>query len=95
MLEEKDAIREVLAEYCFRLDSGWFEGMAALYQGEFLIYQDAAAWVEEATARLADWVRAGRLKYREEIRDGIENCPGAIAELYRGENLGKRLIRLA
>ena len=31
MLEEKDAIREVLAEYCFRLDSGWFEGMAALF----------------------------------------------------------------
>src|SRR5438045_4908937 len=31
MLEEKDAIREVLAEYCFRLDSGWFEGMAGLF----------------------------------------------------------------
>ena len=31
MLEEKDAIREVLAEYCFRLDSGWYDGMAALF----------------------------------------------------------------
>ena len=31
MLEEKDAIRELLAEYCFRLDSGWFDGMAALF----------------------------------------------------------------
>ena len=40
-------------------------------------------------------MREGRLRYREEILDGIENCPGAIAELYRGENLGKRLIRLA
>ena len=49
---------------------------------------------EEAIARLADWVRDGRLRYREEITEGIENCPGAIAELYRGENLGKRLIRL-
>jgi hypothetical protein len=55
---------------------------------------DYAHRFEEAIARLADWVRAGKLKYREEIRDGIENCPGAIAELYRGENLGKRLIRL-
>ena len=27
--------------------------------------------------------------------NGIENCPCAVAELYRGENLGKRLIRLA
>jgi len=49
---------------------------------------------EEAVARLAAWVREGRLDYREEIVEGIENCPGAIAELYRGENLGKRLIHL-
>ena len=31
LLEEKDAIREVLAEYCFRLDGGDYEGMAALF----------------------------------------------------------------
>lgn len=49
---------------------------------------------EEAILRLAAWVRDGRLRYREDIADGIEHCPGAIAELYRGENLGKRLIRL-
>lgn len=49
---------------------------------------------EEAVARLAGWVREGKLSYREDISDGIEHCPGAIAELYRGENLGKRLIRL-
>lgn len=49
---------------------------------------------EEAIMRLAGWVRDGRLRYREDIVDGIEHCPGAIAELYRGENLGKRLIRL-
>lgn len=30
-LEEKDAIREVLAEYCFRLDGGRYEEMAALF----------------------------------------------------------------
>lgn len=49
---------------------------------------------EEAVGRLADWVRAGKLRYREDILDGIEQAPGAIAGLYRGENLGKRLIRL-
>jgi ketosteroid isomerase-like protein len=30
-LEEKDAIREVFAEYCFRLDGGDYDGMAALF----------------------------------------------------------------
>ena len=60
----------------------------------FLVF-DYAARYEEAIARLADWVRAGALKYREDILDGIEHAPGAIAGLYRGENLGKRLIRLS
>ena len=50
---------------------------------------------EEAICRLAGWVRDGKVRYKEDIVDGIERCPGAIAELYRGENLGKRLIRLA
>jgi 3-phenylpropionate/cinnamic acid dioxygenase small subunit len=31
VVEEKDAIREVLAEYCFRLDNGRFDEMAALF----------------------------------------------------------------
>jgi len=43
---------------------------------------------------LAGWLRSGQLRYLEEVLDGIDNAPGAIAGLYRGENLGKRLIRL-
>ena len=50
---------------------------------------------ESSVAQLADWVRADRLRYREDILDGIEACPDALAGLYRGENLGKRLIRLS
>jgi len=30
-VEDKDAIRELLAEYCFRLDDGNYDGMAALF----------------------------------------------------------------
>lgn len=59
----------------------------------FLIW-DYEHRYEEAVARLAPWVRDGRLRYREEILDGLEQAPDAIAGLYRGENLGKRLIRV-
>ena len=59
----------------------------------FLVF-DYQHRYEEAMGRLGEWVRQGRLRYREEISEGIEHCPGAIAELYRGENLGKRLIHL-
>jgi NADPH-dependent curcumin reductase CurA len=49
---------------------------------------------ESSVAQLADWVRAGRLRYEEDILEGLESCPDALAGLYRGENKGKRLIRL-
>ena len=47
-----------------------------------------------ARADLATWLREGRLQHVEEVLEGIEQAPDAIAGLYRGENLGKRLIRL-
>jgi NADPH-dependent curcumin reductase len=49
---------------------------------------------EEAVPVLAAWLREGKLRYRENILDGLDQAPGAIAGLYRGENLGKRLIKL-
>lgn len=56
---------------------------------------DYADRMEEARAALAGWVRAGAIRFEEDILDGIEQAPGAIARLYRGENRGKLLIRLA
>ncbi len=47
-----------------------------------------------ARADLARWVREGLIRFEEDILDGIEQAPDAIAGLYRGENLGKRLIRV-
>ena len=60
-----------------------------------LLVMDHEARYPGAIAELSQWVSDGRLRYREDILDGIEQAPGAIAGLYRGENLGKRLIRLA
>ncbi|MEX2479703.1 MAG: NADP-dependent oxidoreductase [Gammaproteobacteria bacterium] len=59
----------------------------------FVIF-DYAARYAEALAALTPWVERGLIRYREEILDGIDQAPDAIAGLYRGDNLGKRLIRL-
>lgn len=59
----------------------------------FVIF-DHPEYHAAARADLAKWLRAGELRYVEEVLDGIEHAPDAIAGLYRGENLGKRLIRL-
>jgi NADPH-dependent curcumin reductase len=59
----------------------------------FLVF-DYENRTQEAVPQLAQWVRDGRLRYREDILAGLDKAPDAIAGLYRGENLGKRLIKL-
>lgn len=59
----------------------------------FVVFDHMDRW-DETVRRLADWVRSGDLVYSEDVLDGIESCPDALAGLYRGENLGKRVIRL-
>jgi NADPH-dependent curcumin reductase len=59
----------------------------------FVIF-DHPEYHAPARTDLAAWVRSGQLQYVEEVLDGIEHAPDAIAGLYRGDNLGKRLIRL-
>jgi NADPH-dependent curcumin reductase len=49
----------------------------------------------EAVEHLAPLVRSGELRYLEDVLDGLEQAPDAIAGLYRGDNLGKRVIRLS
>jgi NADPH-dependent curcumin reductase CurA len=41
------------------------------------------------------WLRDGRLKYREDIVDGLESAPGAFLKLFDGENFGKLLVRVS
>ena len=60
----------------------------------FVVF-DFADRYDEAKSSLLEWIRAGKLHYREDVLDGLEQAPDAIAGLYRGENLGKRLIRIA
>ena len=59
----------------------------------FVIFDHEARFAA-SVAKLAAWIRSGELRYAEDILDGIEACPDALAGLYRGENRGKRIIRL-
>jgi NADPH-dependent curcumin reductase CurA len=53
--------------------------------------------VDRLPAFLADcgpWVREGRLKYREDVVEGLDNAPRAFIGLLRGENLGKLIVKV-
>jgi NADPH-dependent curcumin reductase CurA len=54
--------------------------------------------VDRLSAFLADcagWIRDGKLKYREDVVQGLDNAPAAFIGLLHGENFGKRLVQVA
>jgi hypothetical protein len=58
------------------------------------IVSDYASRSEQAMQELAQWVREGKIKYRETIATGIENAPRAFIGMLKGENIGKQLVKL-
>jgi NADPH-dependent curcumin reductase CurA len=60
----------------------------------FLV-SDYAARFGEALPVLAGWVREGKLQYREQFEDGIENAPKAFMGMLKGANTGKQLVRIS
>jgi NADPH-dependent curcumin reductase CurA len=44
---------------------------------------------------MAQWIREGRVKYREDVVDGLENAPQAFIGLLQGKNFGKLIVRVA
>ena len=48
-----------------------------------------------ADARLLDWVRAGAIRYKEDMLAGFENAPLALMRLFEGGNFGKQMLRVA
>jgi NADPH-dependent curcumin reductase CurA len=72
---------------------GTFVGKRVTARG-FIVF-DFAARYDTALQRIGQWLRAGRIKYREDIVDGgIEKAPAAFIGLLRGENFGKLQVRL-
>ena len=43
----------------------------------------------------APFIASDQLKYREDIRQGLETVPSAFAEMLRGDNFGKMLVQIA
>jgi len=60
----------------------------------FIIWDDYADRFEEFHAAMQPWVRDGRVKYREDIVQGLENAPQAFLGLLAGRNFGKLVVKL-
>jgi NADPH-dependent curcumin reductase CurA len=60
----------------------------------FLVTQFAERHAE-ARSQMTRWLNEGKLKYREDIVDGIENAPRAFIGMLNGRNMGKQLVKLS
>lgn len=62
---------------------------------EGLIVSDKPQRFAEWRALASPWVKDGTLRYREDVYEGLENAPGALAGMLSGRNFGKLLIKVA
>jgi NADPH-dependent curcumin reductase CurA len=62
---------------------------------EGFLVSDYAHRFDEAAKRLAGWVAEGKITWREDVTEGLENAPAAFMGMLRGENRGKALVKVA
>ena len=60
----------------------------------FIVW-DFAAQAGDFYREAAQWLREGRIKYREDVVNGLENAPEAFIGLLKGRNFGKLLVKIA
>jgi len=48
-----------------------------------------------AITELSTWLQEGKLKYRVDLRQGLESAPSALLDLFNGTNQGKLAIQVS
>ena len=62
---------------------------------EGFIVIDYVSRFPEGIQQLAEWYAEGRLVQKEDVQEGLENAPRTLMRLFRGENFGKQLLKIA
>jgi len=61
----------------------------------FIIFDDYGHRYGEFASQMGAWLKEGRIKFREDLVDGLENAPQAFIGLLEGRNFGKLVVRVA
>jgi len=62
---------------------------------EGIVVFDWADRYPEGAAQMAQWMKEGNFKTREDIVDGLQNFPQTLLMLFEGRNFGKLILKVA
>lgn len=48
----------------------------------------------EAQKRMREWIKEGKITFKEDIQEGFDNIPNTLKRLFAGQNFGKQMLRL-
>jgi len=60
----------------------------------FIIFDDYGSRYGEFLEEMTPWVADGKVKFLEDVVEGLENAPNAFIGLLEGENFGKLVVRV-
>ncbi|CAB1081330.1 Putative oxidoreductase YncB [Olavius algarvensis Delta 1 endosymbiont] len=60
----------------------------------FIIF-DYMSRFKEALEALGSWLAEGKIQYRVDVIDGLENAPRGINKLFEGSNKGKLIVKVS
>lgn len=60
----------------------------------FIIFDDYGSRYGEFAAAMGPWVKEGKVKFLEDVIDGLEESPNAFIGLLTGKNFGKLVVRV-
>ena len=58
------------------------------------IVRDHYHVLNEFCTNMSKWIREGKIKWEETVYEGLENAPKAFISLFKGEKLGKTLVKI-
>lgn len=59
----------------------------------FVVHRWADRW-EEGIKQNLQWIKEGKLKYKETITEGFENAFNAFVGMLQGDNTGKAIVKI-
>ncbi|SDD39305.1 NADP-dependent oxidoreductase [Auraticoccus monumenti] len=61
----------------------------------FLVHELAAGQRERFLQEMGQWVAEGRVRYREDVTEGLENAVASFVGMLRGDNFGKTVVKVS